>query len=227
LFGRIPPPKDLMIVLELLLNTVASQDLETAGCILSCLLEKRDLNRVRTELLESGRKEKMLVDMQIIENIKEFLRYHKKPKGGTVPSILTAAVEAVETAIMFPSRKSLTPVKRIIESIGYSHGRPDARLLKIQEQTVNMINDGRQFKPSGRVTREDSYIDEAAQCITNYCHSDESSRTDTNSYRVYKIRNPADRKDVIRKCEQRVWNEVTWKNRFEAFLKSLAYAKFL
>ncbi len=66
--------------MELLLNNVASQDLETAGCILSCLLEKRDLNRVRTELLESGRKEKMLVDMQIIENIKECLRYHKKPK---------------------------------------------------------------------------------------------------------------------------------------------------
>lgn len=128
---------------------------------------------------------------------------------------------------MFPSSKSFTPVKRIIESIGYSHGRPDAQLLKIREQTVNMINDGRQFKPSGRATREDSYIDEAAQCITNYCHSDESSRTDTNSYRVYEIRNPADRKDNIRKCEQRVWNEVTWKNRFEAFLKSLAYAKFL
>jgi hypothetical protein len=66
--------------MELLLNNVASQDLETAGCILSCLLEKQDLNRVRTELLESGQKEKMMVDMQIIENIQEFLRYHKKPK---------------------------------------------------------------------------------------------------------------------------------------------------
>jgi hypothetical protein len=111
--------------LELLLNTVASQDIGAAGCILSCLLEKRDLNSIRAELQESDVKEKSSIDMQIVKNIKAFLQYHKKTQGGTVTSTVAAAVEAVETAIMFPSSKISPPINRITESIGYSHGRPD------------------------------------------------------------------------------------------------------
>jgi hypothetical protein len=90
-----------------------------------------------------------------------------------------------------------------------------------------MMNEGKQFEPSSRVIRVDCYLDKATQSVLDFSHSDEGSRTDTNSYRVYEIRNPEKRKEVLRKCEQRVWNEVTWKNRYEAFLKSLVYAKFL
>jgi hypothetical protein len=36
------------------LITAASLDIGTAGCILSCLLEKWDLNSIRTELQESN-----------------------------------------------------------------------------------------------------------------------------------------------------------------------------
>ena len=155
------------------------------------------------------------------------MKYHKNPKGGTLNSTLAAAVEAVETAVMFPSGEIHAPVHQIADSIGDLHGRPANRLLEIREKATAMVNEGKQFEPSTRAMRVDCYLDKAAQCVLDFSHSDEASRTDTNSYRVYEIRNPEKRNEVLRKCEQRVWNEVTWKNRYEAFLKSLVYAKFL
>jgi hypothetical protein len=99
---------------------------------LSCLLEKRDLNIIRAELQEFDIKEKLLVNMQIVKIIQKFFQYHKTVLGGMVTSTVATAVKAVETAIMFSSSKS-SPllVNQITESIGYSHGRPDAQLLKI------------------------------------------------------------------------------------------------
>jgi hypothetical protein len=213
--------------IEFLLNTVASQDIAMVSCILRCLLEKNDFQSVRTDLQECWRKEKNATDTHIVKNIREFLKYHKNPKGGTLHSTLAAAVEAVETAVMFPCGESQPPVQQIAESIGYSRGRPATRLLEIRAKAVATMDEGKQFEPSTRAVRVDCYLDKAAQSVIDFSHSDEASRTDTNSYRVYEIRDPDNRKEVLRKCEQRVWNEVTWKNRYEAFLKSLVYTKFL
>jgi hypothetical protein len=89
------------------------------------------------------------------------------------------------------------------------------------------MNKGKQFEPSTCVIQVDCYLDRTIQSVIDFSHSDEASQMDTNSYYVYEIRNPENSKEVLRKCEQHVWNEVTWKNLYEGFLKSLVYAKFL
>jgi hypothetical protein len=52
------------------------------------------------DLQECWQKEKRDTDTHIVKNIREFLKYHKNLKGGTLHSTLAAAVEAVETAVM-------------------------------------------------------------------------------------------------------------------------------
>ena len=159
--------------IELLLNTVASQDSGMASCILRCLLEKRDFENVQMDLQDCWLKEKKNVDMHIVKNIREFLKYHKNPKGGTLQLTIAAAIEAVETAVMFPCGEIPPPVNKILESIGYSRWRPANRLLEIRERALAMMNEGKYFEPSTRAMRVDCYIDKAAQCILKYSHSDE------------------------------------------------------
>jgi hypothetical protein len=121
--------------IELLLNTVASQDITVASCILRCLLEKKDFESVRMDLQECWRKEKIDTDMRIVKNIREFLKYHKNPKGGTIHSTLAAAVEAVETAVMFPCGKVQPPVEKLrIASVTPMGGRLLACLKFVRKQ---------------------------------------------------------------------------------------------
>ena len=53
---------------------------------------------------------------------------------------IAAAVEAVETAVMFPCGEIPPPVNKILESIGYSRWRPANCLLEIRERALAMMN---------------------------------------------------------------------------------------
>jgi hypothetical protein len=70
----------------------------------------------------------------------------------------------------------------------------------------------------------DCIFDVAQACVVAYCHSEEGSRVDTESKRVYKVKNPNTGK--VESHPARVWNEVTLEQQHNAFLKSSIYKKF-
>jgi hypothetical protein len=76
-----------------------------------------------------------------------------------------------------------------------------------------------------RKVQMDCYTrDEAALCVDEFCHSEDGSRVDTESKRIYKIKNPAT--SMVESHPARVWNEATNVDRYDAFLKSDIYRDY-
>ena len=72
--------------------------------------------------------------------------------------------------------------------------------------------------------RSDCYRDAARACIHEFCHSEEASNVDTESYRVYKIQDRDT--NQMENHPARVWNESTMNRRYQSFLESSSYQRF-
>ena len=92
------------------------------------------------------------------------------------------------------------------------------------EQAQEMISNRLPFAPKMRRIRSDCYRDAARACIHEFCHSEEASNVDTESYRVYKIRDPDT--NETENHPARVWNESTMNKRYQSFRESSVYQRF-
>jgi hypothetical protein len=82
---------------------------------------------------------------------------------------------------------------------------------KSRERAKAMQENEMKFCSIKRKVRKDCYRDEAALCVDAFCHSEEGSRVDTESKRVYKIFYPAT--SMFESHPARVWNETTNEDR--------------
>jgi hypothetical protein len=79
------------------------------------------------------------------------------------------------------------------------------------------------FSSTERKVPKDSYRDGNALCVDAFCHSEEGSRVDTESKRIYKIKNPATTSMAESHSAPGVWNEATNGNWHVAFLTTETY----
>jgi hypothetical protein len=93
-----------------------------------------------------------------------------------------------------------------------------------KNKALEMIALRASFSPNERKTQADAYREEAACCISDFCHSEESLLClDTESYWCIKIRNPITNSSEPHPI--RVWNEVTLEARYASFAQSDIYNK--
>jgi hypothetical protein len=85
-------------------------------------------------------------------------------------------------------------------------------------------DDAKRFEPAERQQRSDCYRDAAKECVHAFCHSEEGSRLDTQSYRVFTVPNLETGKPE--KHPLRVWNTLGLDNRHRSFLDSKIYKRF-
>ena len=125
-----------------------------------------------------------------------------------------AAAEAVKkAAVFFRADDESFSTGQVTELLGYVRGgRIINELNELRANALSMIGHSKRFTPSTRATRSDCYRPDAQQCVWNFCHSEEGSRVDTNSYFVYETKHP--KTDEKTKCAQRIWNEVTLDQRY-------------
>jgi hypothetical protein len=95
---------------------------------------------------------------------------------------------------------------------------------KSRQYAVTTQENEKKFSFVERKVQKDCDRDEAALCVDAFCHSEEGSRVDTESKRVYKIKNPAT--CTAESHPAQVWNKATNENRHEAFLMSEMYRDF-
>jgi len=124
--------------------------------------------------------DKMVVDGCIMDGIKQFYQHHNK--GGTFVTETQDAVNATLTAACFASKKA----NRItIQAISDRLGIRWNTVEKNHKQGIEIRESGetvyRPYKPQHHA---DCYCDEATACVDKLCHSEESSKVDTDLRRV-------------------------------------------
>ena len=129
------------------------------------------------------------------------------------------AIDAVLTASTF----SLTDTdsKRAVSEC--LQQRPNS-VLDAFSRAKQMIANRLPFAPKTRKQRSDCYRDAARACIHDFCHSEEGSNVDTESYRVYKIKDPDT--GEVENHPARVWNETSNAKRYQSFTESSMYKEF-
>ncbi len=133
------------------------------------------------------------------------------------------AIDATLTAACFSlpgEEASLCNIASRILGIDKASGK----LTRHKNKALEMIAAQALFYPKGRKTRADAYREEAACCVSNFCHSDESSRLDTESYRCIKVKNPTTA--LSEPHPLGIWSEVTLDTRYASFAHSDIYKQW-
>ena len=150
------------------------------------------------------------INDRIVSGIKAFLAHHST-KGQRVKAEQDA-VDAILVASTFELDYS-TSKSRVASALGLNR---DA-ISKAYERAQEMISNRLPFIPKVRKTRSDCYRDAARACIHKFCHLEEASNVDTESYRVY---------NETENHPARVWNESTMNKRYQSFRESSVYQRF-
>lgn len=157
----------------------------------------------------------------VSDGVRDFLNHNTV--SGRRSAEVQDAVDAVLTAACF-SRTSTNVTSRscLAKAIGRS-GRPFS-LKYYEDKGAGMQSDGSLYQPETLDFRSDRIRDEAAACVREWCHSEEGTILDTESYRCYLIRNPVS--GVTERHPVRVFKDVTLEKRFKSFNESTIYERF-
>jgi hypothetical protein len=178
--------KDWARQIEIILHLAAAEGTETAANVLLDLLERQSLKLVRSKVLAKLlTSETITMNETIVSGITEFLECHKT--SGRREKEEQDAVDAVMVASFFSTEIGNFNSAKIAAVLGISN------LKRVSDAKDKVCVIKRQhnskFKPYKTKRRSDYYRDIARECVLNYCHSDEGSGVDTESRRVYKVKN--------------------------------------
>jgi hypothetical protein len=192
--------------LEAMLAAMASCDTSMASAVLFEVLNRPGLEQVRKLFLSEMRKETdNEQSSKLVDNIKAFICHH--PTRASRPQEVQDAVDAILVAATFGPEKYVS-LFQIADSFGVSRQIVD----KCKERGVDMRATGAAFKPAKRQQRSDCIRAAAKMAVHEFCHSEEGSNVDTESYRIMKLMNVNTNK--IDGHPLRVWHEMTNESRF-------------
>jgi hypothetical protein len=201
-------------------NAGASGDAIPAAETIVRMLKRGDMTLVRQNVQRLLQPEEN-VDKVITDGLIKFIRHHHTK--GQRSKDAQNAIDAILTAACFALSGKTTSLRNISSRI---LGNADAagKLTRLKNKGLEMIASRVHFAPTERKTRNDAYREEAACCVSDFCHSDESSRLDTESYRCIKVKNPTTA--LSEPHPLRVWSEVTLDARYASFAHSDIYKQW-
>jgi hypothetical protein len=198
---------------------MADMDALMAAAVIVQMLKRNSFSSVRNVVVDAikdafpSSKE---VDTVIVDSTKAFLQHHSTK--GTRKKVEQDAVDAVLTASTFGATEE--SVIRVADRLSQ---RPNT-VKTMSNYARTMKVNGKRYTTRTRKKRFDNVQDPAALAVYRFCHSEESSKLDTESYRVRKVYDVEDQ--MKKKHPDRVWNDVGNKDRYAAFKKSTPYINF-
>ena len=204
--------------LEPVLAAMANCDTDMASAVLFKVLKRSGLEQMRKQFLSDMWKETdNEQSSKLVDNIRAFVRHH--PTKGSRPQEVQDAVDAILVAATFGPEKKVS-LFQIADSFGVSRQIVD----KCNVRVAAMRATGAAFKPAERQQRSDCIRAAAKMAVHEFCHSEEGSNVDTESYRIMKLLNVNTNK--VDGHPLRVWHEMTNESRFNAFEDSNVYKEF-
>jgi hypothetical protein len=164
--------------LAYLLNAGASGDAVQAAGTLVRMLNRADMAHIRqnVQYMLGPEYHQLNVDRVITDGLVKFI-WHHQTKGQQSKDVQNA-IDAILTAACFAlpgEEASLSNIASRILDIDEASGK----LTRHKKKALEMIASQASFSPKERKTRADSYREEAACCVSDFCHSEESLRLDT------------------------------------------------
>jgi hypothetical protein len=163
------------------------------------------------------------LDTIIVNRYARFLARHELKKGGTRPLDEQAAVAAVIAGgAWMDGEDDESSNRNVAERLGVRI----ATFCKAKKYLESIVKkDKAKFTAPLRKQRKDSVLESAALAVYKFCHSEESSLLDTNCNLCRRLPD-LERSGELTKHPYRVWLEVTWQGRYEAFLESVDHRDF-
>jgi hypothetical protein len=210
---------DLAEELESHLAALTGKNASLTASVIIQMMKRKSFACVRDVVVDALKDEfasSKEVDTTIVDSTKAFLQRHSSK--GTRKKVEQDAVDAVLVASTFGVPEAST-------------AKVATRLEQRYETVSNMAKKARTMKDNDkrytrrtRKKRFDNVQEPAALAVFRFCHSEESSKLDTESYRVRKVYD-VERERKVRHPD-RVWNDVGIKDRYATFKKSHEYATF-
>jgi hypothetical protein len=198
--------------LAYLLNAGASGDAVQATVILVRMLNQADMNHIRQNIhyILGTENHEVNVDRIMTHGLVKFIQYHhtKGQQSKDVQNAIDVTLTATSFALPGEEEASLHNIASQILGIDEASG-------KHKNKALEMIASLSLFYPKERKTRANAYQEEEACCVSDFCHSDTSSRLDTKSYRCIKVKNPMT--TLSKPHPLQVWTEVTLDARYASF----------
>jgi hypothetical protein len=161
------------------------------------------------------------VIQKIVLGIKSFISDHSNlPKGGLRQTVEQNAIDAVIFATVWGLDKEERVGREVSKAIGV---RIDTVAESIHA-VYKMKEAGERFKPKQRKIRSDNVQQAAHMYIQRWQHSDESTRIDTNTWKVQKSINPFTNEEQW--CSRRIWSVVGAERQLQLFRDSKEYEEF-
>jgi hypothetical protein len=206
------------------LNAGACCDAIPAAETIVRMLNRADMSLIRenVERLLEAEYHESNVDRVITEGLVKFMRHHHT-KGQRSKDVQNA-IDATLTAACFALPEEEETSLRNIASRILGTADASGKLTRHKNKALEMIASHTSFSPKERKTRADAYKEEAACCVSDFCHPEESSRLDTESYRCIKVKDPITNSSEPHPL--RVWNEVTLEARYASFSQSDIYKQW-
>ena len=206
--------------LETTFAAIAKQDHVEGATYLWSLINKKGNEKMLEEfmrLLDVSPRTNENLDTEVVERIKEFVHYHRT--GGTRRTEAQQAVDSILTAAAFTADKSfkITPLADRLK-VGWH------ALASSHKRAKTLIQMSQSYSHPKRKEREDCTRDDAKAAILEFCHSEEASNLDTNSFKYITVVNALT--GVQEPHPLRVWHYLTVEEQLKTFLTSRAYQKF-
>jgi len=206
--------------IELFIHAISGGDATCAAGILHHVIRRKGNESLR-EKFESYEREDN-VHVNIVENIKAWLQRHGSK--GKRKKDYQNAVDAVSVACLFREWSEGAP-DQARSAIANVLGINGKALQKFVDWGRELVQSGGLFEPKESKQRSDFYQYHAFRAIRAFIHSDEGTRANTDSTKVYSCADPED-DTITTKVSERIWHEISWGDKYRAFLLSLAYRNF-
>jgi hypothetical protein len=210
-------------LLETVMACISDLDSATAAIILLKLLKRPSMKATLDFVAQDLTREAGAVDKVIVTRLSTFIKHHTTP--GARPKPAQDSLDAILTAAMFPT--GVDSIDRMsATAVGNRLGvKTHAKLKDCSTKATKMVQEKTTFEPTLRKVREDKLRDKAQIAIHKFCHSEQGSNVDTESYRVINLPD-YENGGLLSPHAQRTWHDTGVVNRYEAFKRSDHYEWF-
>jgi hypothetical protein len=173
-------------------------------------------------------------DVILLDRQRDFIQHHSSE--GQRTKVVQNAIDAVVTASVWTKEEdksdTLPNIQEVvteddsvsIRKVSNRLGVPWKKVKACSARASHFIRVDEKYCPYKNIQRSDCSREAAYNAIQEFCHCNESSNLDTESYCSIKVKDPYS--GEVEPHPFRVWHEMTLKDRYNGFLDSSVFRKF-
>jgi hypothetical protein len=199
--------------------------------ILLVMLKRGTMADISKELMSQLGGVERAEDAILLDRQRDFIKYHDSDGQRDKP--VQDAIDAVVTASVWTKEKDVSDAlpntqgeddKVSIQNVAIRLGTNWRKANACSLRASQFLRSGEKYCPSKNKQRSDCSREAAYIAVHEFCHCNESSNLDTESYQFVKVKHQYS--DEVETHPFRVWHDLTLKDRYTTFENSSAFKKF-